>query len=104
MQMTGKFDLVITSHLFEDLTDPMVPRSSNPNCNLMTSGEMLLTIDDQIRSEEKKVPKCIHASDLWIPTLKKTGFSFSPFSLVVLSENLCRSSLLFFGHWNIDLG
>jgi len=87
VQMTGKFDLVITSHLFEDLTDPMVPRSSNPNCNLMTSGEMLLTIDD-----------------LWIPTLKKTGFSFSPFSLVVLSENLCRSSLLFFGHWNIDLG
>lgn len=54
MQMTGKFDLVITSHLFEDLTDPMVPRSSNPNCNLMTSGEMLLTIDDQIRSEKKK--------------------------------------------------
>ena len=36
MQMTGKFDLVITSHLFEDLTDPMVPRSSSvvPSGNL----------------------------------------------------------------------
>ena len=70
----------------------------------MTSGEMFLTIDDQIRSEKKKVPKCIHVSDLWFPTLKKTGFGFSPFSRVVFSENLCRSSLLFFCHWKIDLG
>ena len=25
VEMTGKFDLVITSHLLEDITDPVVP-------------------------------------------------------------------------------
>ncbi len=25
MELTGKFDLVITSHLLEDLTDPQAP-------------------------------------------------------------------------------
>ena len=42
----------------------------------------------------EQMPKCIHPSDLWIRTLKKTGFG--PLSWVVFSENLCRSSLLFF--------
>lgn len=76
MQMTGKFDLVITSHLFEDLTDPMVPRSSNRGCNLMTSGEMLLTIDDQIRSEKRK---CRNVS-----TLLTFGFPHSRKLVLVL--------------------